>query len=282
LRPKFHWYRPQIGLLTGIAWDHINVFPTFDKYVEQFGRFAELMPDGGTLVYYSGDKHLDEIAEANSYRLKTIGYAEHEATTQNNKTALLTNNEKIKISVFGRHNLQNISGAKILCNQVGITDAQFYKAIPNFKGAARRLETLASNSETIVYRDFAHSPSKLKATIEAVKSQFPERELVACMELHTFSSLKKEFLPQYADTMKLADRSIVFYDPHTIEHKKLEPITPEMVKAGFEQDNLEVYTNSDQLYNHLRKMNWRGKNLLLMSSGNFSGKDLVAFANEIV
>jgi UDP-N-acetylmuramate: L-alanyl-gamma-D-glutamyl-meso-diaminopimelate ligase len=281
-RPKFHLYQPQIGLLSGIAWDHINVFPTFDNYIDQFRHFAELMPNGGTLVYYSGDRYLNEIARENQSHLNTIGYAEHKYTIHNSETELVTHNGEVKISVFGRHNLQNISGAKILCNQIGITDLKFYEAIPSFRGAARRLETLASTAGTTVFRDFAHSPSKLTATIEAVKSQYPQSELVACMELHTFSSLKKEFLPQYAGTMQLADRAIVYYDPHTIEHKRLEPITQDMVKAGFEQESLEVYTNSDQLFDELRKIDWKNKNLLLMSSGNYSGKDLAAFANEII
>lgn len=281
-RPKFHWYRPQIGLLTGVAWDHINVFPTFENYTDQFNRFAELMPDDGTLVYYSGDQWLRAIAEKNQSRLKTIGYQEHDARLKNGETYLTVNGHETRIGVFGRHNLQNISGAKILCNQIGITDQQFYEAIPRFKGAARRLETLASSEGAIVFRDFAHSPSKLKATIEAVKSQFPDRELIACMELHTFSSLKKEFLPQYAETMKLADRAIVYFDPHTLKHKRLEPITPTMVKEGFKRDDLQVFLDSDQLFKELRTIEWKGKNLLLMSSGNYSGKDLVAFAQEIL
>lgn len=281
-RPKFLWYRPQIALLTGIAWDHINVFPTFENYIEQFRLFAKLMPGQSTLVYFEEDPYLNEIAEDNEARLMTLPYKEHPAVINNNETFLLTTNGAVKLSIFGRHNLQNLSGAKIICAELGITDQQFYEAIQGFKGAARRLEVLAETKQTTVFRDFAHSPSKLNATIEAVKSQFPGRELIACMELHTFSSLKKEFLPQYQGSMKLADRALVYFNPHTIEHKKLDPITPEMVKDAFGQDNLEIFTDSDLLFDELVKINWRDKNLLLMSSGNFSGKDLPSFGKTIV
>jgi UDP-N-acetylmuramate: L-alanyl-gamma-D-glutamyl-meso-diaminopimelate ligase len=281
-RPKFHLYHPQIALLTGIAWDHINVFPTFDKYLKQFREFAALMPEWSTLAYYEEDPYLDEIAEDNEVRLRLKPYREHPAEIRNNETWLITRNGGIKLGIFGLHNLQNLSGAKIICNELGITDDEFYEAIPYFKGAARRLEVLAESPVTTIFRDFAHSPSKLKATIEAVKTQFPERELVACMELHTFSSLRKEFLPQYKGSMKLADLAVVYFNPHTIEHKRLEPITRENVQEAFGNNNLEVFTDSDQLFKQLRKINWRDKNLLLMSSGNFSGKDLPDFARELL
>jgi len=280
-RPKFHWYRPHVGLLTGIAWDHINVFPTFENYVEQFRIFAALMPDQSDLIWYGADHELGKIAAANLSRLNTIAYEEHPAIIDNNETFLLVGHERLKISVFGRHNLQNINGAKLVCNRIGITDDEFYQAIPGFKGAARRLEVLAETESTTVYRDFAHSPSKLSATTEAVKTQFPGRALVACMELHTFSSLKKDFLPQYHGTMKFADSAIVFYDPLTLEHKRLEPITVEMVKAAFGQEGLEVFTDSDLLFAELEKFDWTNKNLLLMSSGTFSGKDLPMFAQSL-
>lgn len=281
-RPKFLWYRPQVALLTGIAWDHINVFPTFENYVEQFRLFVKLMPEGSTLVHYEEDRYLKEIAFDNENRIKMLPYKEHPAVIKQNETWILTGNETIKLNIFGRHNLQNLSGAKIICTKLGITDMQFYKAIQSFKGASRRLEILAETKDATVFRDFAHSPSKLKATIEAVKSQFSGRKLVACMELHTFSSLKKEFLPQYHRSMELADRAIVYFNPLTFEHKRLEPITPAMVIQAFGQNNLEIYTDSDLLFDELRKINWHGKSLLLMSSGNFSGKDLPTLAKELL
>ncbi len=249
--------------------------------MEQFAIFASQIPENGTLVWYAGDKELENIVAQNHSRVNCIPYSEHRSITSNNDTYLVTDNGNVRIGVFGKHNLQNISGAKIICNQLGISDQQFIEAIVSFKGAARRLEVLAATENTTVYRDFAHSPSKLKATTEAVKSQFPDRKLLACMELHTFSSLQKDFLPHYSGSMNKADRAIVFFDPHTISHKKLEAITPEMVKAGFNRPDLEVYTDSDMLFDELRKVDWKDTNLLLMSSGTYSGKDLPAFAVEI-
>jgi UDP-N-acetylmuramate: L-alanyl-gamma-D-glutamyl-meso-diaminopimelate ligase len=281
-RPKFHLYQPQIGLLSGIAWDHINVFPTFDNYVEQFREFARLMPDNGHLIYFDGDENLRKIASENAFRLKITGYNEHAADVKNGETRLVTaDGEQIELNIFGKHNLQNISGAHIICQQLGVSDEDFYRTISTFSGAARRLEKLAETNSMTIFRDFAHSPSKLKATVEAVKQQFPGRQLTAVMELHTFSSLKKDFLPLYNDSMEKADQAFVYFSPHTIEHKKLEPITTEQVKEAFGRDDLQVYTDSDELFSVLKKLPHGNQNLLLMSSGTFSGKDLPAFAKSL-
>lgn len=281
-RPKFHLYHPHVALLSGIAWDHINVFPTFDNYVEQFRIFAEMIEAGGSLVYFDADPNISKIAAELSSEIKKLPYREHPASVENGLTCLLSGNTKTEIPIFGDHNLQNISGAKLVCNELGITDEQFYRAIGSFKGAARRLQVLAKNEGCTVFYDFAHSPSKLKATTEAVKKQFPERELVACMELHTFSSLKKEFLPQYSGSMQAADQALVYFNPATIEHKKLEPITPEQVFEAFGTDGLLVSTDAGELFSILKKTDWVGKNLLIMTSGNFSGMDLKAFAGELI
>ncbi|MDP4207070.1 MAG: Mur ligase domain-containing protein [Bacteroidota bacterium] len=280
-RPKFHLYRPHIGLLSGIAWDHINVFPTFDMYVDQFRIFAGLIEPHGSLVYFDGDAELVKIGDAMKEKLQVFPYNALPSVVENGITYLLSGNKKVKLSVFGEHNLQNINGARIVCQQLGISDEMFAEAIPGFKGAARRLEILAANNDTTVYYDFAHSPSKLRATIKAVRAQFPNRRLIACMELHTFSSLKKEFLPQYAGTMDDANLAFVYFNPHTVEHKKLEPITTEQVKDGFALDRLTVTTDSDQLFETLSSEDLKGTNLLLMSSGNFSGKDLREFAEAL-
>ena len=281
-RPKFHLYKPHIGLLSGIAWDHINVFPTFDNYVEQFREFARLMPNNGHLVYFDGDENLRKIASENASRLKVTGYNEHPANVINGKTQLVTSHgNRIRLNVFGRHNLQNISGAHLVCQLLGVADDDFYRSISTFTGAARRLEKLDETNSMTIFRDFAHSPSKLKATVEAVKQQFPDRQLTAVMELHTFSSLKKEFLPLYKDSMKEADQAFVYFSPHTIEHKKLEPITPEQVKEAFGRDDLQVFTNSDDLFAVLQKLPHSNHNFLLMSSGTFSGKDLPSFALSV-
>ena len=279
-RPKFHLYHPHIAVLSGIAWDHINVFPTFEGYVEQFRIFARLIESGGTLFYYEGDEHLKLIA-GEQHHIRTEGYNIHPYITEDHTTYLKEGDREIRLNIFGEHNLQNISAAKSVCLALGLSDEQFYRAVRTFNGAARRLEILSENGHSTVFRDFAHSPSKLLATARAVKKQFPDRKLVACMELHTFSSLKKEFLPHYKGSMEDADLAFVYFNPQTVEHKKLEPITPDMVSEGFQKAGLQVYTDSTELFAILRNIDWKEANLLLMSSGNFDGRDLPAFAQEI-
>ena len=281
-RPKFHLYFPDIALLSGIAWDHINVFPTFPFYVEQFQIFADLIQPNGSLIYFGNDENLQLVASKSRADVQKFPYQSHQSVIENGITYLLVDGEKIKLQIFGDHNLQNISGAQLVCRQLGLTDKQFYSAIAEFRGAARRLEILAETENCVVYNDFAHSPSKLKATTEAVKKQFPERKLVACLELHTFSSLKKEFLPQYKNCMDAADLAIVYFNPHTIEHKKLEIITIEQVAEAFDSPGLMVSTDSDELFDFLKAQDWNNTNLLLMTSGNFSGKNLKEFAAEVV
>ena len=281
-RPKFHLYFPDIALLSGIAWDHINVFPTFPFYVEQFQIFADLIGSNGSLVYFGNDENLKEVAAKTRADVKKLPYHAHEAVIDNGITYLIAGNQKIRLQIFGNHNIQNISGAQLVCRQLGLSDVQFYSAIAEFKGAARRLEVLAETENCMIFNDFAHSPSKLKATTEAVKKQFPERKLVACLELHTFSSLKKEFLPQYKNSMDAADLAIVYFNPHTIGHKKLEPITDQQVADAFDSPEMMVSTNSDELFAFLKTQNWQNTNLLLMTSGNFSGKNLKELATELV
>ncbi|HNW50500.1 MAG TPA: Mur ligase family protein [Prolixibacteraceae bacterium] len=282
LRPKFHLYKPHIALLTGIAWDHINVFPTFEKYVAQFRIFANSIEYKGSLIYFEGDEILNHIARNLRPDIRLFPYHTPASEIVRNQTSLIVGEKKVHLEVFGEHNLQNIAGAKQVCNQLGITYDQFYEAISSFKGSSRRLEVIAKNRQTTVFFDFAHSPSKLRATTKAVKEQFLNRELVAVMELHTFSSLKKDFLPQYKGTMDAADQAFVFYDPQTIAHKQLEKISELDVEEAFGGYRMEVYTNSDLLFQSLSKIDWKGKNLLIMSSGNFSGKDIKKFANSII
>jgi UDP-N-acetylmuramate: L-alanyl-gamma-D-glutamyl-meso-diaminopimelate ligase len=178
--------------------------------------------------------------------------------------------------------LQNLQGALEVCRQIGIADSDFYNAMRTFKGAARRLEPVKETVHSVIYKDFAHSPSKLKATTSAFKAQFPKRQLIACMELHTFSSLNAKFLGEYKDSMKAADSAFVYFNPHTIEHKKLPPISPELVKDAFGSSNVRVYTDSVQLMNELKSMDWSNANLLLMTSGNFDGVDFVQLADELI
>lgn len=280
-RPKFHHYQPHIALLTGIAWDHINVFPTFENYIEQFTIFANSIVPGGTFIYFEEDERVKKIALTVKSEVKAVPYYTPDYLVEENKTSIITAADLIPLEIFGEHNLQNIAGAKLVCNELGISNEQFYEAISGFKGSSRRLEVIAENDKTTVFYDFAHSPSKLKATTQAVKDQFSNRKLIAVMELHTFSSLKKEFLPYYKGSMEAADQALVYFNPKTIEHKKLENITPEQVKEAF-GNNVEVYTDADQLFDYLKSVNWEHENLLIMTSGNFSGKDIKAFGKDLL
>jgi UDP-N-acetylmuramate: L-alanyl-gamma-D-glutamyl-meso-diaminopimelate ligase len=279
-RPKFHLYKPNIGLVTGIAWDHINVFPTFDFYVKQFEIFSDLVEDGGRFIYFGNDAHLSKIAANAKSTIKTEAYATHPYEIVDGICQLIAGDLRIPLKIFGEHNLQNIAGAKAICNAIGVSDNTFYDAIATFAGAAKRLQLLASNKSSNIYLDFAHSPSKLMATTKAVKEQFPNRKLVACMELHTFSSLNKDFLSEYNGTMSKADIAYVYFNPETIKHKQLPEINIEEVKASF-GGNVEVFTESDKLIGVLKQQDYANANLLIMTSGNFSGVDLKAFAQEI-
>ena len=280
-RPKFHLYKPDIALLSGIAWDHINVFPTFENYIEQFTKFISLISPGGTLIWCNEDEALRKICPATRPDIHLLPYSPP-YHVENGITLIRFNNQEIPLQVFGKHNLLNLNGSRLVCNAMGITDEQFFASIQSFKGASKRLERIAGNEETIIFKDFAHSPSKLMATLKAVKEQYPEKKLVACMELHTFSSLSGEFLGHYKGCMDAADRAIVYFNPHAIQLKKLPPITVLQVKKGFANERLEVFTDSGQLKQSLMQEKWHQKNLLMMSSGNFDGLDLDELASKIV
>ena len=281
-RPKFHLYHPHIALLTGIAWDHINVFPTFKNYVEQFKIFADQIERDGRLIYFKGDEQLRIIAEKARPDIVTIPYQTPEHIIENGVTYILFKGEKYPLHVFGEHNLQNIEGARIVCKQLGIKEVEFLNAIADFGGASNRLQKVAETADAVAFKDFAHSPSKLKATVNAVKEQYPDKELIACMELHTFSSLQENFLPQYKGCMDNADAAFVYFSPEVVAHKRLQPITAEQVKEAFGKENLHVFTDADELQRALRSMSYHGKALLMMSSGNFSGLDVSAFARELL
>jgi UDP-N-acetylmuramate: L-alanyl-gamma-D-glutamyl-meso-diaminopimelate ligase len=280
-RPKFHLYRPDIALISGIAWDHINVFPTFEKYVEQFQIFINQIEPSGSLVYCASDSLVAKLAFGARSDVSTYPYSAHPAYTEKNSNYLLIDNNRVPINIFGSHNMENLNGAKKVCNLLGIDDPKFYNAISTFKGAAKRLQLLGSNENTNVFLDFAHAPSKVMATVKAVKEHFAEKELVACFELHTFSSLNEEFLVQYKDSLKLADVPIVYFNPHTIELKQMKMLDETTIRKAFGNDRLEVYSDSIKMIEKLKSLEWSNKNLLLMSSGNFSGIDLAKLTSEI-
>jgi UDP-N-acetylmuramate: L-alanyl-gamma-D-glutamyl-meso-diaminopimelate ligase len=282
-RPKFHLYKANIGVISGIAWDHINVFPTFESYIEQFRLFIKTIQPGGTLIYSKTDEILDETVNADiSKDIEKVPYQLPQYQINNGVTSIIDNGKSYPLEVFGEHNLLNTEAARLVCEQLGITAGNFYQAITTFKGAARRLELLGKNQSTNIYKDFAHSPSKLRATIQAVKNQFLDRKLVACIELHTFSSLNKDFLNQYAGTLNDAAEAIVFIDRKTFEQKKMEPYDALVVKKAFAKEDLLFFNDPAALKKHLEEIKMNGKNLLLMSSGNFGGFDLTALANNIL
>lgn len=282
-RPKFHLYRPNIAILSGIAWDHINVFPTFDIYVDQFRTFIELIEPGGSLIYCAEDPELKKVAEeaGKANAIEKTAYSVPAHRIENGTTILLTGSGEVPLMIFGNHNLLNLNGARLVCGKLGLGDAQFYEAIQSFKGAAKRLELVYKNENFAFYKDFAHSPSKLKATTQAVKQQFGQRHVIACMELHTFSSLNETFLAEYKGAMNDADEAIVYFNPHTIAHKKLKPITEQQVFDYFGRKDLKVFTDSQSLQDYLKAKSLKHNVLLMMSSGNFDGIDFKHLSSQL-
>jgi UDP-N-acetylmuramate: L-alanyl-gamma-D-glutamyl-meso-diaminopimelate ligase len=279
-RPKFHLYRPHVGVITGIAWDHINVFPTWEAYVEQFAIFADLIEENGALIFCRSDKTCASVAENAKSSLKKIGYEAHPHVNEAGVCSLITPTGKTPLKIFGEHNLHNLSAAMLACEQAGVARSVFYAAIGEFAGAARRLQLMAAADATSVFYDFAHSPSKLCATTEAVKKQFPQRKLYACMELHTFSSLSKDFLAQYSGAMRHADVACVYFNPETVRHKQLTEISTKDVADAF-GSGVKVFTDSRALAAALKALERKQATFLLMSSGNFGGINVKELAEEI-
>lgn len=272
-RPKFHLYQPNIALLSGIAWDHINVFPTYSNYVEQFSIFVDSIVKGGSISYNEEDTEVKRVVEASENPIRKIPYKTPEYTVENGQTLLETPEGLMPIEVFGKHNLNNLAGAKWICQHMGIDEDDFYEAIATFKGASKRLEKIAEGATSVAYKDFAHSPSKVAATTTALKEQYQNRTLVACLELHTYSSLNAEFLKEYKGALDNADVAVVFYSPHAVEIKKLDQVSHEQIANAFQRDDLIIYTNPEDFKNYLFSQDYNNKSLLLMSSGNYGGLD---------
>ena len=260
-------------MLSGIAWDHINVFPTYENYVEQFSIFVDSIVNGGSINYNEEDPEVKRVVEASENPIRKIPYTTPEYVVENDETLLETPEGALPIEVFGKHNLNNLAGAKWICQHMGIDEDDFYEAISTFKGASKRLEKIAESKNSVAYKDFAHSPSKVEATTKAVKEQYADRTLVACLELHTYSSLNAEFLKEYKGALDAADVAVVFYSPHAVEIKKLDTITHEQIADAFQRDDLIIYTNPTDFKDFLFAQDFDGKALLLMSSGNYGGLD---------
>jgi UDP-N-acetylmuramate: L-alanyl-gamma-D-glutamyl-meso-diaminopimelate ligase len=272
-RPKFHLYQPNIALLSGIAWDHINVFPTFENYLEQFQIFVDSITHGGSITFNSEDQNVKNIVEQSENQVRKFPYCTPEHSIESGVTYIDSEEGPLPLEVFGAHNLNNIAGSKWICQQMGVDEADFYEAISSFSGASKRLEKLVSNSKCVVYKDFAHSPSKVKATTDAIKAQYPSRKLVACLELHTYSSLDSEFLSQYKGTLDAADQAVVFYSPHSVEIKKLKSVSKEQIESAFKRNDLIIYTNTDDFKKFIISLDYDNKSVVLMSSGSYGGLD---------
>ena len=281
MRPKFHLYKPNIALLSGIAWDHINVFPTFENYIEQFRIFTDSLINGGIMVYNEDDVTVKEVIENSENAIKKYPYVTPDHFIENGVTYIDTPDGDMPLEIFGDHNLQNLAGAKWICQHMGIDEDDFYEAIASFTGASKRLEKIAENNQSVIFKDFAHSPSKVKATTDAVKKQYEEREVIACLELHTYSSLNAEFLEEYKGALDKADKAVVFYSPHAVKIKQLEEVTKEQIGKAFERDDLIIYTNPEDFKKFLFSQDIKNKAIILMSSGNYGGLDFEEVKNLI-
>ena len=281
--PKFLKYHHHIGLISGIAWDHANVFPTEEEYVKQFDLFADQTPKGGILVYCDQDSMALIIGKKERPDVAAVSYKSHPHTSdQKGNFSLTYNKEKYPVRIFGSHNFQNISGAKEVLKRIGVTNEQFYLAIGSFQGAAGRLEKIGENESVTVFKDFAHAPSKVTATVKAVKEIHPARDLVACVELHTYSSLNKKFLPQYKDSLKNAQTAIVYFNPEKVMAKKLQSLSTSEIQTAFANPAIQVFDNAAKMEAFLLAQKWKNKNLLMMSSGNFGGLDLYQLSEKIL
>ncbi|MBC7743931.1 MAG: peptidoglycan synthetase [Flavobacterium sp.] len=281
-RPKFHLYHAHIAVISGIAWDHVNVFPTFKSYYDQFAVFIDTIENGGTVIYCEADANVVNLIKNSREDIVKKGYSLLENKVIDGVTEIITSTGGVPIKVFGDHNIYNLNAAKLVCEEIGISETDFLNAIRTFNGASKRLESLGKSDNCEVFKDFAHSPSKLKATIDAVKRQFPSRKLIAVIELHTFSSLNKEFLSQYAGTMNNADEAIIFIDNINFLQKRLEPYDESIVKLAFDNKKVKFINNAEILEGFLTSFNYKCKNLLLMSSGHFSGMDLNSLAKSVI
>ena len=282
LRPKFHHYKPNIALLSGIAWDHINVFPTFEDYKKQFSIFTDSIIEGGSISYNIEDQNVKAIVEASENPIRKFPYETPQHTIDNGTTYLETPEGPMPLEIFGQHNLNNLAGAKWICQHMGIDESDFYEAITTFTGADKRLEKIAEHQSSVIFKDFAHAPSKVKATTTAVKHQYPQRRLLACLELHTYSSLNENFLSEYANSLASSDEAVVFYSPSALKIKQLNPISSEQIANAFQHKNLTIYTDPIEFQEFIKTQNYSNTSLLLMSSGNYGGLNFDTLQNLMI
>lgn len=282
-RSKFLHYKPHATIISGIAWDHINVFPDYDGYVDQFRKLISSIEPGGHLIYFKGDEELPKLAEeATKQDVQIVGYNSPTYQTNDQTTIVTYDGRTYELQVFGAHNLQNLEAAREMCATVGMSGHDFYSCMSTFTGAAKRMEFVAENEHSVVIKDFAHAPSKVKATVNGVREKYPDKRIVAVFELHTFSSLNKEFLPQYAGTLDAADIAMVSYDPAVVTHKKLPEISIEDVAMGFANENVQVFQGVEPMVNKLKENTGEDTVYLIMTSGGFAGIEINLLGNELL
>jgi UDP-N-acetylmuramate: L-alanyl-gamma-D-glutamyl-meso-diaminopimelate ligase len=278
LRPKFHLYMPDIAVINGIAWDHMNVFPTFENYIEQFKIFVDKISIGGSLIYFDSDPEVKKIALASRNDIKKTAYKVHAYLQNKTGFYATTLNRVVQVKIFGEHNMQNLSAAREVCFAVGVSEDDFYESIKSFEGTSRRLQKLKATDKGLVYIDFAHSPSKVKATVEAIEARYPGRDIIACLELHTYSSLNSSFLPLYNGSLSKATAAFIYFNPHAIELKKLEHLTLDSVRKAFGAGNIKVYDDSEKMFSFIKSQSFSCPVYLFMSSGDFDGFDIGSLA----
>jgi UDP-N-acetylmuramate: L-alanyl-gamma-D-glutamyl-meso-diaminopimelate ligase len=281
-RPKFHLYMPDIAILNGIAWDHMNVFPTYENYIEQFRIFVEKISEGGTLIYFEEDPVVKKIALETGNNIRKIPYKVHGYFQNKTGFYAATLNRIVPVMVFGEHNMQNLAAAREACSVFGISEDDFYSGIQSFTGTSKRLQKLIENEHGTVYLDFAHSPSKVKATVEAVAARYTGSEIIALLELHTYSSLNPEFLSLYKGTLNNASHAFVYFNPHALELKKLQPISQQQVKDAFADERIMIYNDSAEMFSFIKKLTFKSPVYLFMSSGDFNGCDLRRLSEELL
>lgn len=281
-RPKFHLYQPHIALISGIAWDHVNVFPTWEDYIRQFSLFISKLQSGSSLVFCTDDSELRRIVDDCRDDLRLFPYSTPAYSVEEGVSVIRHGDQDYRLRVFGRHNLQNLEGARRVCQLLGLTDEQFFQSIVSFGGAGKRLQMLGKTEHNRIFLDFAHSPSKVRATVDAVREQFSSYRIMACLELHTYSSLSRGFLEQYRGTLGKADEAVVFYNPQTIVHKRLASISPDDVKQAFDKEGMSVFTDKVSLESYLMSSGNEKKVFLFMSSGNFSGINFHELSDQLL
>lgn len=281
-RPKFLWYKPQLALISGIAWDHVNVFPTWEIYKQQFSDFIDSMEKEAQLVWNSEDKDLAAIVSTKT-GIRQIPYSTPAFRIENGRFLIKTNSGKeFMLHIFGSHNLANLEGAKAICMSLGISEDDFYASVVDFRGAGKRLELMFENETFKVFRDFAHAPSKVAGTINGIRLQFPKKKIIACLELHTYSSMNSDFIPQYKNSTHQADLVYLFLNEEAAKIKGMKLPQPEEIKTAFNDRSIRVFYDKNQMELSLLEENYFNSILLLMSSGSFDNWEIPVFIKKII